>query len=212
MDLRDYMYYRTRWGLSGSADYRVSNAIEPRRARPVLDVPKLGPEVGLHAERRRRAGGEHRLAPARLRRRQSGRRAAATRVGQNWLSWDVSGARSRMLQSGGNGGAKFKWNGADTNCADDPARPTDVYQPMFSASCFAAGADQHRGHRELQAVELEPGVGRRVGAAEPAGRGGARTPLSRRRAVRHARVRRQDPERPQVQRLLHDDLHRRRRA
>src|SRR5215471_16706529 len=25
MDQRDYMYYRTRWGLSGSGDYRVSN-------------------------------------------------------------------------------------------------------------------------------------------------------------------------------------------
>src|SRR5262249_19066398 len=25
IDLRDYMYYRTRWGLSGSGDYRVSN-------------------------------------------------------------------------------------------------------------------------------------------------------------------------------------------
>src|SRR5262245_57612716 len=25
MDQRDYMYYRTRWGLSGSSDYRVSN-------------------------------------------------------------------------------------------------------------------------------------------------------------------------------------------
>src|SRR5262249_43027887 len=25
MDLRDYMYYRTRWGVSGSSDYRVSD-------------------------------------------------------------------------------------------------------------------------------------------------------------------------------------------
>src|SRR5262249_14423821 len=25
IDLRDYMYYRTRWGVSGSSDYRVSN-------------------------------------------------------------------------------------------------------------------------------------------------------------------------------------------
>jgi hypothetical protein len=25
IDLRDYMYYRTRWGLSGSADFKVSN-------------------------------------------------------------------------------------------------------------------------------------------------------------------------------------------
>src|SRR5581483_6120855 len=25
LDLRDYMYYRTRWGVSGSTDYRVNN-------------------------------------------------------------------------------------------------------------------------------------------------------------------------------------------
>ena len=61
-------------------------------------------------------------------------------IGQNWLAWDVSGARSRMLQSGGNGGAKFKWNGADTHCAYDAGTTTNVNVPMFSASCFAPGA------------------------------------------------------------------------
>jgi len=44
-----------------------------------------------------------------------------------------------MLQSGGNGGSKFKWNGPDTNCAYDPSATTDPYVPQFSASCYAPG-------------------------------------------------------------------------
>jgi hypothetical protein len=44
-----------------------------------------------------------------------------------------------MLQSGGNGGAKFNWNSIDPNCADDPNATTDPNRPMFSASCYAAG-------------------------------------------------------------------------
>src|SRR5205823_3850860 len=66
----------------------------------------------------------------------SGRHTA----GQDWLSWDASGAQSRMLQSGGNGGASFKWNGANTNCVDSPATTPDPFEPMFSASCFTPGA------------------------------------------------------------------------
>src|SRR5262245_23541427 len=45
-----------------------------------------------------------------------------------------------MLQSGGNGGASFKWNGGDTNCEDDPAATGDPNKPMFSSGCFAAGS------------------------------------------------------------------------
>ena len=46
---------------------------------PLLDVPELGPEVGLRAERRRRARREHRLAPSGLRGWQPRRRADGTR-------------------------------------------------------------------------------------------------------------------------------------
>src|SRR5262249_42475065 len=60
-------------------------------------------------------------------------------IRDSWLSWDASFARSRMLQSGGNGGSKFKWNGPDTNCNYDPAATTDPYVPQFSASCYTPG-------------------------------------------------------------------------
>ena len=139
IDLRDYMYYRTRWGTSGSADYRVNNWSSFAAARPVFDIQELGPEVGVHAERRRRAVGEHRLAPAGIRGRQS-RRQRPPHHGRELAHVGRLGRASRMLQSGGNGGAKFKWNGADHQLRQRPGRD-DGRLPcrMFSASCFTPG-------------------------------------------------------------------------
>jgi len=58
-------------------------------------------------------------------------------LGMKWLTWNLS--TSRAWSSGGSGGANFKWNGSDPNCADDPGATTDVYRPQFSASCYTAG-------------------------------------------------------------------------
>ena len=138
IDLRDYQYYRTRWGVSGSNDYRVSHGstIAVRGLYSTFrnwgqkwvytlndgDVPAASMDYRRpdYAVGNLVASGHH-------------------TVGQNWLTWDGSYARSRMLQSGGNGGAKFKWNGPNTNCAYDPKATTDPFQPQFSASCFTPG-------------------------------------------------------------------------
>jgi TonB-dependent receptor len=138
IDLRDYMYNRTRWGTSGSADYRLTNGSSLALRGLYSTFRNWGqkwvytlndgdvPSASMDWRRPDYAvgnlvGSGHHI------------------IGQNWLAWDVSGARSRMLQSGGNGGAKFKWNGADTHCAYDAGTTTDVNLPMFNASCFAAG-------------------------------------------------------------------------
>ena len=138
MDLRDYMYYRTRWGTSGSADYRLNNG-SSLAVRGLYSTFRNWGQKWVYTlndgDVPRRAS----TGAGRTTRWAISSAAAATPCGQNWLTWDVSGARSRMLQSGGNGGAKFKWNGADTNCAYDPGATTDVNQPMFSASCFTPG-------------------------------------------------------------------------
>jgi TonB-dependent receptor len=139
MDLRDYMYYRTRWGLSGSTDYKVNNntSLALRGLYSTFrnwgqkwvyglndnDVP------GASIDWRRPDYAVGNLVG-------SGRHT----FGDNWLNWDVSFARSRMLQSGGNGGSKFKWNSDDTNCFYDSQATTDPHLPQFSASCYAPGA------------------------------------------------------------------------
>jgi len=138
IDLRDYMYYRTRWGLSGSGDYRVSNGTS-LAVRGLYSTFRNWGQKWVYTLN----DGDVPAASIDWRRPDyavgnivgSGRHTIA----DNWLAWDLSFARSRMLQSGGNGGSKFKWNGPDTLCGDDPAATTDPFVPQFSASCYAAG-------------------------------------------------------------------------
>jgi TonB-dependent receptor len=136
MDLRDYMYYRSRWGLTGSTDYRASNnslfsvrglysSFRNWGQKWVFslndgDVPKASldwrrPETAVANVV---AEGKHTM-------------------GMNWLNWDVS--TGRAWSQGGSGGANFKWAGSTPNCFSDPSATSDVYLPQFSASCYTPG-------------------------------------------------------------------------
>src|SRR5262249_12001549 len=144
MDLRDYIYYRTRWGLAGSADYKLNegSGIYLRGLYSTFrnwghkwvyalndhDVPKASQDwrrpdfaVGSLV-----LGGKHMFHTS-------------------WFSWDASVARSRALN--GSGGANYAWAGDQTSqdaisaaCFDDPANTKDVFRPIFSAGCFTPGA------------------------------------------------------------------------
>jgi TonB-dependent receptor len=57
----------------------------------------------------------------------------------SWLSWDLSGARSRELAAAGNPGATFKYNGNNT-CQFFPGNTTDFHVPQWGgAGCFTPG-------------------------------------------------------------------------
>ena len=136
MDLRNYKYYRSRWGLTGSGDYRVNNS-SSLSVRGLYSAFRNWGQKGVFALN----DGDVPSASIDWRRPET---AVANVVvdgrhtmGMNWLTWNVS--TSRAWSSGGSGGASFKWNGADTNCAYDPDATTDVYLPQFSASCYTAG-------------------------------------------------------------------------
>jgi TonB-dependent receptor len=136
IDLRDYKYYRTRWGLNGSADYRASQSTS-LSVRGLYSTFKNWGQKGVFSLN----DGDVPAASIDWRRPEtsvgnvlvSGQHT----VGMHWLKWDVSVAKSRSL--GGSGGASFAWNGADPNCADDPSATHDVYRPQFSASCYTPG-------------------------------------------------------------------------
>jgi TonB-dependent receptor len=141
IDLRDYMYYRTRWGMSGSTDYRISNG-SSLAFRALYSTFRNWGQKWVYTLN----DGDVPAASVDWRRPDyaigsyvgSGRHTSST--GIDWLSWDVSASRSRMLQSGGNGGASFKWNSTDPTCVDDPGATGDPNRPMFSASCYTPGA------------------------------------------------------------------------
>jgi TonB-dependent receptor len=136
IDLRDYKYYRSRWGLTGSGDYRASNS-SSFSVRGLYSAFRNWGNKGVYTLN----DGDVPQASVDWRRPET---AVANIVadgkhtmGMNWLNWDVSA--SRGWSKGGSGGANFKWNGGDSNCAYDPNATTDAYLPQFSASCFTAG-------------------------------------------------------------------------
>jgi TonB-dependent receptor len=136
IDLRDYKYYRTRWGGAGSVDYKLAedSSIYARTFYSRFrdwgnkwvytlvdgDVPQLSQDWRRpdYAVGSLVIGGHHVFSASRL-------------------VWDLSVSRSRQL--GGSGGADYNWSGGAVNCTDDPAATTDVYLPQFSASCFTPG-------------------------------------------------------------------------
>ena len=141
IDLRDYQYYRSRWGLAGSTDYKLNEGSGIYLRGFYSDFQDFGnkwvytlndgdnPQASLDWRRPEYAVGSIVLGGKHIFR-------------DSWLSWDASVARSRTLSSGGNGGANFSWAGPDlsASCADDPVNTKDKFRPIFSAGCFTPGA------------------------------------------------------------------------
>jgi len=137
IDLRDYQYYRTRWGLAGSTDYKLSegSGIYLRGLYSTFrnwghkwvytlndgDVPKASQDWRRpdYAIGNLVLGGKHLFHTS-------------------WLTWDTSVSRARALD--GSGGANYKWAGdpnISNNCANVPA--ADDFRPAWSAGCFTPG-------------------------------------------------------------------------
>ncbi len=138
VDLRDYKYYRTRWGLAGSTDYKLGDESDiyvrgfystfQDYGNKWVYTLNDGADPQMSQDWRRPnyavgslvAGGHHVISSA------------------SWLQWDVSVSRSRTLA--GSGGADYAWNGGAINCTDDPAATTNPNIPQFSPSCFTLGS------------------------------------------------------------------------
>ncbi len=136
IDLRDYKYYRTRWGFTGSGDYRVSNS-SSISVRGLYSAFRNWGQKGVFSLN----DGDVPSASIDWRRPETAVSNVVVEghhtMGMQWLTWNAS--TSRAWSSGGSGGANFNWNGSDSNCVDDPGATTDAYRPQFSASCFTAG-------------------------------------------------------------------------
>jgi len=136
IDLRDYKYYRTRWGLTGSGDYRFNNSSSVS-VRGLYSAFRNWGQKGVFTLN----DGDVPSASIDWRRPETAVSNVVVEgrhtLGMQWLTWNVS--TSRGWSDGGSGGANFKWNGSNSNCADDPGATTDAYRPQFSASCYTPG-------------------------------------------------------------------------
>ena len=149
-DFRDYRYYRTRWGLAGSGDYKLAEGSNIYARFLYSDFHNHGdrwdynlndntPNAGLlgsnggvpsFGNQIRRPdylvsslllGGKHVLTTT-------------------WYSWDVSASRSRQIGAVGAEQSSFSAtslpNGTSA-CQYDLAATTDLYRPQWLPVCFA---------------------------------------------------------------------------
>lgn len=138
--IREYRYYRNRWGYAGSADYKLgafsslylralySNLqdygdkwyYEPQAtSSPKFYTSSKRPDVEISNVA---LGGNHQLSPASL------------------LTWEVSFARSYELDSAGNPKADFSWIAPKLVCGYTPATQTNPLVPHFNNGCDAANS------------------------------------------------------------------------
>ena len=142
IDLREYRYHRSRWGLGASADYKLGEGSSLYARLLYSDFKNFGDRwayglnngdtPGFNVSNRvpdyaigsLLVGGKHVLS-------------------SSWVAWDLSVSRSRQLNASGNEGAKFKTNDtfdADfpggSTCAFDAAATTSKYRPQWTPSCF----------------------------------------------------------------------------
>jgi TonB-dependent receptor len=137
-DLRDYVYYRTRWGATATADYKLREGsnISLRGLFSTFrnwgnkwtytlqdgDVPKYSQDW----RRPNMAVGSLALQGKHV-------------FNVSTVNWSVSAARARSLS--GSGSAKYKWSGDTDNYSCSNVQGVSVNRPGWSAGCFATGAD-----------------------------------------------------------------------
>jgi TonB-dependent receptor len=164
MDIREYRYYRSRWGLGGSADYKLGDGSNIYLHGLYSDFKNYGDRwvysindntpglqlLGANGCATDTTGTT--IAPC------SGTPSFNTQIrrpdyaigslilggkhvlSSTWISWDVSAGRSRQIENG-DPTANFNSNLDSSACQYDPSATKSIYRPQFTSSCFAEAYD-----------------------------------------------------------------------
>jgi TonB-dependent receptor len=153
IDVREYRYYRTRWGLAGSADYKVGEGsnlyarflysdFQNYGDRWVYSLADNTPNISLLDSN----GGGTGTPSFNTQDRRPDIAISSLIIGgkhvltSTWYSWDASVSRSRDLSSAP-GTASFGSTLDTSNCEFDLAATTNVYRPQFTPVCFSEAYD-----------------------------------------------------------------------
>jgi TonB-dependent receptor len=154
IDIREYRYYRSRWGTAGSADYKLGEGsniyarflysnFKNYGDRWVYSLTDNTPGIGLLDGNGCDSSGVCTGTPSfNTQDRRPNIGIGSILVGgkhefsTSWLAWDVSAARS-YDENALPGTASFGSTLDTSTCQFDPAATTSIYRPQFSASCFA---------------------------------------------------------------------------
>jgi TonB-dependent receptor len=151
IDVREYRYYRTRWGLAGSTDYKLGEgsniyargiysdfqnygdrwvySLTDNTPNITVLQPTGGGTASFNNSNRRPdiaiasflLGGKHVLT-------------------STWYSWDASVSRSRDI-SVSPGQANFNSTLDSSTCNFDPTATTNKFRPQWTPSCFSEAYD-----------------------------------------------------------------------
>jgi TonB-dependent receptor len=137
MDIRDYIYYRTRWGATASVDYKLRDGSNIALRGLFSTFRNWGnkwvytlndgdvPQYSQDWRRPNMAVGSLSLQGKHM-------------LNASTFNWSVSAGRSRSLS--GSGSAKYKWAGdSNIDCNNEPG--VSVNRPGWSAGCFGSGTD-----------------------------------------------------------------------
>ncbi len=145
IDIRQYQYYRTRWGLAGSADYKLAEGSDIYIRGLFSDFKNYGnrwvyslndntPGLTLQG-----SNGGTPSYNTQIRRPEYGIGSVLLGgrhvLNASWYSWDVSASHSQAFDHG-YGQANFGSTLDSSNCQYNPSATTNIYLPQWNAACF----------------------------------------------------------------------------
>ena len=164
-DFRNYRYYRSRWGLAGSSDYKLAEGSNLYLHGFYSDFKNFGDRWVYHVNDNTpgtnliNGSGGNPSFNASTRRPDyaianlvaGGKHVRST----TWFAWDFSGSRARQLEPG-DPQANFRttsaFNATGSACEYNPAGTTNIYKPRWSQSCFTEIGNP--ANFELKSVDL----------------------------------------------------------
>lgn len=140
MDIREYKYYRSRWGLAGSADYKIADGSNIYMRGLYSDFHNYGDRWVYSINDNLYGSGGPPSFNDQIRRPDyaigsvllGGYHVLAT----TWYSWDISASRARQIGGVGDRTASFSSNLPASSCQFDLAGTTSLYLPQWTQSCF----------------------------------------------------------------------------
>ncbi len=152
IDQREYRYYRSRWGLAGSTDYKLGEGSNVYFRGFYSDFKNFGDRWVYHlndntdpvaAGLLNGNGGAPsfntsiRLPDYAIASFVLGGKHVRT---STWYAWDVSVSRSRQLGEN-DPSASFSSNIASSSCQFDPGATTALYRPQWTPACYTEAHD-----------------------------------------------------------------------
>jgi len=153
IDVREYRYYRTRYGMAGSADYKLGEGSNIYARLLYSDFQNYGdrwvysltdntPNVTLFGSN----GGGTGVPTFNNSDRRPDIAIGSLLIGgkhvftSTWYSWDASISRSRDINTL-DGQGSFHSTLTTSACEFDPASTTSIYRPQWTPACFSEAYD-----------------------------------------------------------------------